>query len=81
VKGVEVSALLKDIRMKDGQKKVKISLRSRSLPQSVNVGEVAKSLGGGGHYHAAGCELDGPISVAREKIVRILQARIEHIKR
>jgi nanoRNase/pAp phosphatase (c-di-AMP/oligoRNAs hydrolase) len=35
----------------------KYKLEFRSGDNGIDVSEVAKQLGGGGHFHAAGCEL------------------------
>ena len=36
----------------------KYKLEFRSGDNGIDVSEVAKQLGGGGHFHAAGCEID-----------------------
>jgi len=44
----------------------------------VNVAAVAENFGGGGHVNASGCSLDGPLSVATERVlaqVRLLLAQ------
>jgi bifunctional oligoribonuclease and PAP phosphatase NrnA len=51
VEGVDVGILFRETE--DGA--VKVSLRSR---EKVDVGELAKSFGGGGHARAAGCTLE-----------------------
>ncbi len=62
VRGVELAALFKEIS-KDVNR---VSMRSRGL---VDVGALAKELGGGGHSNAAGCTLKMPLSLAREVIL------------
>lgn len=62
VRGVELAALFKEIA-KDVNR---VSMRSRGL---VDVGALAKELGGGGHFNAAGCTLRMPLSLAREVIL------------
>ncbi|WP_019119166.1 DHH family phosphoesterase [Brevibacillus massiliensis] len=57
IEGVEVGVLLTE----NAPGVVKVSLRSRSL---VDVAEIAKSLGGGGHARAAGCTLKGGLEQA-----------------
>ena len=47
----------------------KISLRSRS---GVDVSRVARSLGGGGHVRAAGCDVRGSFEEAAEKVLSAL---------
>lgn len=51
-KGVEVAILLKEIESMT----YKISLRSNEI---VNVAEIARRFGGGGHIRAAGCTMHG----------------------
>jgi phosphoesterase RecJ-like protein len=69
VEGTEVAVLLRE----EGAD-VRVSLRSAG---SVDVGAVARSLGGGGHRAAAGLVLDGPVSSARERIVSAIRERID----
>ncbi|HEX9636802.1 MAG TPA: bifunctional oligoribonuclease/PAP phosphatase NrnA [Acidobacteriota bacterium] len=52
IAGVEVAFFVKEV----GAEEFKVSLRSRS---AANVYEVAKQFGGGGHFHASGCTLEG----------------------
>ncbi|MGQ9705694.1 MAG: DHH family phosphoesterase [bacterium] len=54
VKGIDVAVLLRE-----ENSKVRVSLRSKG---EVDVNEVAKAFGGGGHERAAGFTLDGDIS-------------------
>jgi phosphoesterase RecJ-like protein len=68
VEGTEVAVL---IREEGGR--VRISLRSAG---SLDVGSVARSLGGGGHRAAAGLVLDGPVAAARERIVSAIGERL-----
>lgn len=48
---------------------VKVSLRARSY---VNVAEIAKQLGGGGHAKAAGCTLHGSLDEVRDRVLALL---------
>jgi phosphoesterase RecJ-like protein len=61
VEGVEVVALFKE-RFDGG---VKLSLRATN---DVDVREVAKSFGGGGHVKAAGATLDQPLAESIELV-------------
>jgi phosphoesterase RecJ-like protein len=70
VRGVEVALLLRE---EEGR--VRVSLRSKG---AVDVNDVARRLGGGGHRSAAGALLDGPLDSARE---RLLAAVAETISR
>ena len=58
IAGVEVSALFKEIA--DG--KVRVSLRSRG---KLDVAQLAKRFGGGGHAYAAGCTILGSVKEAK----------------
>jgi phosphoesterase RecJ-like protein len=71
IAGVEVGLMF--IEQMDGQ--VKVSFRSR---ESVNVAELAKKFGGGGHARAAGATAGGPIAKARDMV---LAAVAEALKR
>lgn len=71
IKGVEVGVFVRELE----EGGVKVSLRSKS---HANVARVASALGGGGHYHAAGCELDGVgVEEAIERLVELLEAEIK----
>lgn len=49
-----------------GQGQVRVSLRSRD---AVNVAEVARGFGGGGHARAAGCRGEGDIEVFKARLI------------
>jgi phosphoesterase RecJ-like protein len=70
IQGVQASALLKEM---PGCGYIKVSLRSR---EAVDVCAVARSFGGGGHVHAAGCELEGTLEEAREAVAERLQEQL-----
>lgn len=65
IEGVEVSAFLKE--MDDG--KVRLSLRSKDL---VDVAEIARKNGGGGHSKAAGFTFTGTLAEAKKKVTEIV---------
>lgn len=65
IEGVEVSALIR--RQGD---EIKVSLRSNDY---YDVAALAKSFGGGGHLHAAGCRFDTDVKDAKEKIINALE--------
>ncbi len=69
LRGVRVGALLKEI----ADNKTKVSLRSTD---SINVAEIARQFGGGGHQNASGCVVDAPLDHA----VRVLAKAIGQIK-
>jgi len=69
VGGTEVAVLLRE----QGPS-VRVSLRSSG---TLDVGTVARELGGGGHGAAAGLVLDGPIAAARDRIVSAIRERFD----
>ena len=69
VRGVEVAVLFHE--REDGEQKV--SFRSRG---NVNVAAIAQGFGGGGHFHAAGCTVHGPVPEARARIYAAVQQAI-----
>lgn len=55
---------------------VKVSLRSKAVEppeQAVDVNAIAKTLGGGGHVHAAGAKLKLSLADARERVTAALK--------
>ncbi len=70
IAGVEVAVFFKELE--DGNWKV--SMRSKG---KVNVAEVAKELGGGGHKMAAGFEAKGSLEEIKEKLFRKLEVALE----
>jgi len=71
VRGVEVGVLLKEMPEEDY---IDISLRSRD---HVDVCQVAGTFGGGGHRHAAGCEIVADLDEAQEMLVQTIRRQIE----
>jgi bifunctional oligoribonuclease and PAP phosphatase NrnA len=69
IEGVEVGLLFKQ---RDSQT-VKVSFRSAG---QVDVSEVAKSFGGGGHVRASGCTIYGTIEQAVEQVVSKVEAAL-----
>jgi len=70
IEGVEVGILFKE----NETKSVKVSMRSSGL---VNVAEIARSLGGGGHARAAGVRLTIPLADAMEQVVAQVRGALE----
>ncbi len=71
---VEAAAFLREL---PGQpQRFRTSLRSKS---SVDVSQVARLWGGGGHRNAAGCTLDGPLDQARRRILLELEKEVQRI--
>ena len=64
ISGVDVAIFLREL----SNHRVRLSLRSKG---DVNVARIAERFGGGGHQHASGCTLDGPLPEATEMIVEV----------
>ena len=62
VKGPRVALLLRESEPNS----IRISLRSKG---DVDVNQIARVFGGGGHVAASGCTINAPIDEARERIV------------
>ena len=71
-RSAECVALFRELP--DGQ--VRMNLRSRG---QVNVSQLAKRVGGGGHRHAAGATLDGPLDEAAQGIVARLREALSSV--
>jgi phosphoesterase RecJ-like protein len=66
IRGVEAAALLKEM---PGYGYIKVSMRSRD---AVDVCAVARVFGGGGHIHAAGCEVAEDLETVRQQVAEQL---------
>lgn len=66
IEGVEVSVFIRET-----EKGVKASLRSKDY---VNVSEVCRIFGGGGHFHAAGCTIQSTIEQAKAQLLNQVKA-------
>lgn len=66
IEGVEVAVFFRETT----GRRWRVSLRSKG---AVNVADIAAVFGGGGHACASGCALDGPLSVATERILAMLR--------
>lgn len=64
--GVEAAVLLRELP----DHRVRLSLRSKG---QLDVARIAASFGGGGHLHAGGCTLQGPLREASEKILATMR--------
>lgn len=62
IRGVEVGMLFREVE----EGCYKISFRSKDF---VDVNRLAALFGGGGHFHAAGCTVQGDLDEIREKVV------------
>lgn len=69
LKGVLVSVIFKEVE----ENTVKVSLRSK---ERVNVAAVARELGGGGHYNAAGVTLNMSLAQARERVLAQIETEL-----
>lgn len=63
---IEVSVFLKEHEVN----KHRVSLRSKG---GVNVNHVASVFGGGGHFRAAGCFIDGRLEEVRQRLLKELE--------
>jgi phosphoesterase RecJ-like protein len=68
IEGVEVAVFFREL----ADRRWRVSLRSKG---AVDVSCVAERCGGGGHFCASGCALEGPVSVAAERV--LAQLRLE----
>ena len=69
IEGVEVSVFLRE-----NEKGYRVSLRSS---KNVNVSDVCIIFGGGGHPRAAGCTMNYPLEVAKEKILNEIRLQLK----
>lgn len=68
IEGVEIS-----IFARESEKGFKISIRSNSY---VDVADIAKVFGGGGHSRAAGCIMDMPLDEVRKSVLKEAYKRL-----
>lgn len=71
IEGVEVAAFFRELE----HGRWRVSLRSKGL---IDVSETAAYFGGGGHRCAGGCSVDGPVSVAAERVLAQLRLQRNH---
>jgi bifunctional oligoribonuclease and PAP phosphatase NrnA len=69
IAGVEAAVLLRELP----DRRVRLSLRSKGR---LDVARIAASFGGGGHLHAGGCTLDGPLSGAMDRILETMRREL-----
>jgi len=62
IAGVEAAVFFRELP----ETRIRISLRSKG---SINIAAIAEQFGGGGHEFAAGCTVEGPLSLAIERIL------------
>ncbi len=66
IKGVRVALLFQQTE----DDYFKVSLRSKG---EINVAQIAKGFGGGGHYHAAGCRIRGSLPEIKRQMIESVQ--------
>jgi phosphoesterase RecJ-like protein len=69
ISGVEVALLFRE---EDGGI-IKVSLRSKGR---IDVSEIARAFGGGGHAPAAGCRIKGTLESVRKRVLRLVSDAI-----
>lgn len=69
---VRVAATITQVETADPEPAAKISMRSKPGPHMIDVNEVAKKLGGGGHANAAGARLACSVEEAKAKLIKAL---------
>jgi phosphoesterase RecJ-like protein len=70
IAGVESAVFLRELPSVD---QYRLSIRSKG---KVDVAQIAEIFGGGGHRRASGCTLDGPLTVATERILSQLRTEL-----
>ena len=74
IAGVDVAVFLRELP----NRRVRLSIRSKG---AIDVAAIAASLGGGGHQHASGCTIDGPMSSAEDRILMSLRETLRAAER
>jgi phosphoesterase RecJ-like protein len=69
IEGMRISALFKE--RNDGS--VKLSLRSKA---GIDVAEIARTWGGGGHKQAAGATIQKNLDEAQREVLAVLRERL-----
>ncbi len=69
IKGIEVALQFREIE----KNKYKLSFRSKG---DVNVAEIAKLFGGGGHRNASGCVMDGSLASIKKKVYKAVRQHL-----
>jgi phosphoesterase RecJ-like protein len=72
IKGVEVAVLFRE----EARNVYKLSMRSKG---TVNVAEIARTFGGGGHANAAGCRLSGTLPEVKKKAFGAIRKAMKKI--
>ncbi|MBI5810057.1 MAG: bifunctional oligoribonuclease/PAP phosphatase NrnA [Deltaproteobacteria bacterium] len=69
IEGVEIGVLFRECASNE----YKVSFRSKG---DIDVASVAEGFGGGGHSHAAGCNIKGSLKEVEDTVLETLKARI-----
>ncbi len=69
IAGVEAAVLSRELP----DRRVRLSLRSKGR---LDVARIAASFGGGGHRHAGGCTVEGPLAAATERILEMMRREL-----
>jgi phosphoesterase RecJ-like protein len=76
IESVRVCAVLSEGEIEPGEPPLtKISLRSKAGPGEIDVNEISRSLGGGGHARAAGARVRAPLDEAERQLLAALDAK------
>lgn len=73
IAGVMVGAVITEGADRDGTPTAKVSMRSKNGPGAVDVNEVARLLGGGGHARAAGARMYCSMEEGRRRVLEALR--------
>lgn len=68
VESIEVACVIAETR----QGHVKLSLRSKPGPHAVDVNQIARLFGGGGHARASGARIERPLDEVRPRVIEAL---------
>ncbi|MDE7372890.1 MAG: hypothetical protein K2N18_02395, partial [Clostridia bacterium] len=69
IRDVQVAYALAEV----GTRSYKLSIRTKA---TVDASDIAMTMGGGGHYAAAGCRINGYLEDVIEKIVKLAKDRL-----
>ena len=69
IEGIDVAVFLRELK----DSRIRLSLRSKG---EINVARIAEHFGGGGHSHASGCTIDGPLVAATDRILGHLRSAL-----
>ncbi len=73
ISGIDVAVFLRELP----EGGFRLSIRSKGR---VDVARVAENFGGGGHTNASGCTLEGPLSLATERILAQLRMELDRTR-